>query len=48
MILFLVLMSVSVVAIFFRHMILNVVYGALGAFVFSCYIVFDTQVYFKT
>jgi FtsH-binding integral membrane protein len=31
------------VGIFFRHKVITVAYACLGAFVFSCYIIYDTQ-----
>jgi FtsH-binding integral membrane protein len=40
---FLILLIISIVAIFVRNKILSIVYASLGAFLFSCYIIFDTQ-----
>jgi len=39
----LILMIFGILAIFIRNKILDLVYASLGALVFSCYIVFDTQ-----
>ena len=40
---FLILLIISIVAIFVRNKILSIVYASIGAFLFSCYIIFDTQ-----
>lgn len=40
---FLILFIISIVAIFVRNKILSIVYASIGAFLFSCYIIFDTQ-----
>jgi len=36
-------MIISIVAIFVRNKILSIVYASIGAFLFSCYIIVDTQ-----
>jgi len=39
----LILLIFGILAIFIQNRILDLVYASLGALVFSCYIVFDTQ-----
>ncbi len=36
-------MIIGIVGIFVRNKILSIVYASIGAFLFSCYIIFDTQ-----
>lgn len=38
-----ILMIISITAIFFHNKIMSIFYACLGAFVFSGYILFDTQ-----